>query len=104
MITVNVLYPNTDSQQFNMDYYLGTHMPTISKLLGSALKGAVVQHGVSGGAPGSKPEFIVITQLKFDSVESFQGAFLPHAPWVMGDLANFSTVPPTIQISDVRLG
>jgi uncharacterized protein (TIGR02118 family) len=104
MITVNVLYPNTDGQKFNMDYYLGTHIPTIKKLLGAALKSALVQHGISGGAPGSKPEFIVMTQLNFDSVESFHSAFSPHAPWIMGDLANFSTVAPTVQISDVRLG
>ncbi|HEY1900430.1 MAG TPA: EthD family reductase [Steroidobacteraceae bacterium] len=104
MITVNVLYRNTDSLKFNMDYYLGTHIPLISKLLGSALRGAMVQHGRSGGAPGSKAEYLVMTQLKFDSVESFQGAFMPHAETVMGDLPNFCNEQPTIQISDVRLG
>jgi uncharacterized protein (TIGR02118 family) len=104
MITVNVLYKNTDALKFNMNYYLDTHIPLISKLLGAALKGVMVQHGVSGGAPGSKPEFLVITVLKFESVESFQSAFGPHAPAVMGDLPNFCGEQPTIQISDVRLG
>lgn len=104
MITVNVLYKNTDALKFNMNYYLDTHIPLISKLLGSALKGVVVQHGISGGAPGSKPDFLVITQLKFESVDSFQSAFGPHAPAVMGDLPNFCGEAPTIQISDVRLG
>jgi uncharacterized protein (TIGR02118 family) len=104
MITVNVLYRNTDALKFNMNYYLDTHIPLVKKLLGSALKGVVVQHGISGGPPGSKPEFQVITQLSFASVESYQSAFGPHAPAVMGDLPNFCSEPPTIQISDVRLG
>jgi uncharacterized protein (TIGR02118 family) len=104
MITVNVLYKNTDALKFNMNYYLNTHIPLISKLLGTALKGVVVQHGISGGAPGSKPDFQVITQLKFDSVDSYLAAFGPHAPAVMGDLPNFCNESPTIQVSDVRLG
>jgi uncharacterized protein (TIGR02118 family) len=104
MITVNVLYKNTDALKFNMNYYLHTHIPLINKLLGSALKDVVVQHGISGAAPGSKAEFLVITQLRFDSVESFQAAFGPHAAAVTGDLPNFCSEPPIIQISDVRLG
>jgi uncharacterized protein (TIGR02118 family) len=104
MITVNVLYRNTDSLQFNMNYYLNTHIPLIAKLLAPALKGTVVQHGVSGAAPGTTPAYRVITQLSFDSMESFQGAFGPHAATVMGDLPNFCNEPPTVQISDVRLG
>jgi uncharacterized protein (TIGR02118 family) len=104
MITVNVLYKNTDALKFNMNYYLNTHIPLISKLLGAALKGVMVQHGISGGAPGSKPEFLVITVLKFESVESFQSAFGPHAPAVTGDLPNFCGEQPTIQICDLRLG
>lgn len=104
MITVNVLYRNTDALKFKMDYYLGTHIPLINKLLGAALKGVMVQHGVSGGAPGSKPEFLVITVLKFESVETFQSAFGPHAPAVMADLSNFCSEQPTIQINDLLLG
>jgi uncharacterized protein (TIGR02118 family) len=104
MITVTVLYRNTDGLKFNMNYYLNTHIPLINKLLGSALKGVLVQQGISGVAPGSKPEFQVITQLKFESVESFQTAFGPHAPAVTADLQNFSGEQPLIQISDVRQG
>jgi uncharacterized protein (TIGR02118 family) len=104
MITVNVLYRNTEGLKFNMNYYLNTHIPLVNKLLGTALKSATVLDGISGGAPGSKPEFKVITLLKFDSVESYQAAFGPHAAAVMADLANFCSEPPTIQVSDVRLG
>jgi uncharacterized protein (TIGR02118 family) len=104
MITVNVLYRHSDSIKFNMNYYLDTHMPLISKLLGSALKGALVQQGTAGGAPGSPPEFAVITVLRFESMEAFQAAFLPHAPAVMADIVNFTSEQPSIQFSEVRLG
>jgi uncharacterized protein (TIGR02118 family) len=104
MITVTVLYRNTDSLKFNMDYYLQTHMPLVSKLLGSTLKGVLVQHGLSGAAPGSKPEFLVIAQLKFDSLEAFQKAFGQHAEAIMGDIPNFCRESPIVQINDIRLG
>jgi uncharacterized protein (TIGR02118 family) len=104
MITVNVLYRHSDALKFNMNYYLDTHIPLISKLLGAALKGVIVQQGLAGGAPGSPPEFAVITVLRFDSMDSFQKAFTPHAPAVMADVVNFTNVEPTIQFNDVRLG
>jgi uncharacterized protein (TIGR02118 family) len=104
MITVNVLYPNSDSIKFNMNYYLDTHIPLVSKLLGSALKGVLVQQGTGGGAPGALAEYAVITVLRFESLESFQSAFMPHAPAITADIKNFSNVEPTIQFSDVRLG
>jgi uncharacterized protein (TIGR02118 family) len=104
MISVNVLYRHTDSIKFNMNYYLDTHIPLISKLLGAALKGVLVQQGTGGGAPGSPPEFAVITVLRFDSQESFQAAFGPHAAVVMADLVNFTNVEPSIQFNNVRLG
>ena len=103
MITVNVLYRHSDSIRFNMNYYLDTHMPMISKLLGSALKGVLVQQGIAGGPPGSPPEFAVITVLRFESMETFQAAFQPHAPAVMADIVNFTTTQPSIQFSEVRL-
>jgi uncharacterized protein (TIGR02118 family) len=104
MIAVNVLYKNTDALKFDMNYYLNTHIPLVKKLLGAALTGATVQQGVSGGAPDSRAEFFVITQLNFASVESFQGAFGPHGAAIQGDLANFCGEPPIIQISEFRLG
>jgi uncharacterized protein (TIGR02118 family) len=104
MITVNVLYRNTDSFKFNMNYYLDTHMPMISTLLGSALKGALVQQGTGGGAPGSLPEFGVITVLRFESLSAFQAAFAPHAEAVMADIVNFTNAQPSIQFNEVRLG
>ena len=104
MFSVNVLYPNSDSFKFNMNYYLDKHIPLVSKLLGAALTGVIVQQGMSGAAPGSTAEFGVITILRFASLEAFQQAFGPHAPQITSDIKNFTNAEPTIQFCDVRLG
>src|SRR5262249_39761254 len=104
MITVNVLYPNKDGAKFDMGYYLSSHIPMVKRLLGSALKGCVVEQGLSGGAPGSKAEFSTLCHLSFDSVEAFQKAFGPNAAEVQNDIKNYSSVQPIIQISDVKQG
>jgi uncharacterized protein (TIGR02118 family) len=104
MITVNVLYPNKDGAKFDMGYYLSSHIPMVKKVLGGALKGCVVEQGLGGGAPGTKAEFSVLCHLRFDSVESFQTAFGPHAAQIQNDIANYSSVQPIIQVSDVKAG
>ena len=104
MITVNVLYPNDDGAKFDMNYYLSSHIPMVKRVLGSALKGCVVEQGVAGGAPGTDADFSVLCHLRFDSVEAFQAAFGPHAAEVQNDIANYSSVAPIIQVSDVKMG
>ena len=104
MITVNVLYPNKDGAKFDMNYYLTSHIPMVKRVLGSALKGCVVEQGVGGGAPGTKAEFSTLCHLKFDSVEAFQQAFGPHAAQIQNDIANYTNAPPVIQISEIKMG
>ena len=103
MIRINVLYPNSAGATFDMDYYLDTHMPMVRQRMGSALKGMSVEQGVSGGQPGSDPAYRVMATLEFDSVDSFQAAFVPHAPEIQGDIPRYTDIVPTIQISEVKL-
>jgi len=104
MITVNVLYPNKEGAKFDMNYYLTSHIPMVKRVLGSALKGCVVEQGLGGAAPGTKADFSVLCHLRFDSVESFQAAFGPHAADIQNDVSNYSSEAPIIQLSDVKLG
>ena len=103
MISVTVLYPNADGARFDMGYYLAKHIPMVKKLLGGALKGCTVEQGVAGGAAGTKAAYSTICHLFFDSVESFQSAFGPHAPAVQSDIRNYASVEPIIQVSEVKL-
>lgn len=103
VIKVSVLYPAGDKATFNMDYYCNSHMPLVKEKLGSACKGIAVEQGLAGGAPGAPPPYVAMGHIFFDSVETFQAAFAPHAPQFMADLPNFTNVQPVIQISEVKL-
>jgi uncharacterized protein (TIGR02118 family) len=103
MVKVSILYPRKDGATFNMNYYLDSHMPMARQKLGAACKGVAVEQGLAGGAPGAPPTYAAMGHLLFDSAESFQAAFGPHAATIMADIPNFSTVEPVIQISEVKL-
>jgi uncharacterized protein (TIGR02118 family) len=76
----------------------------VQRLLGSALKAVVVEQGMGGPAPGAKAAYSTLCHLRFDSLEAFQAAFGPHAATIQNDITNYSSVPPVIQISSVKLG
>lgn len=103
MIKVSVLYPNSTGGHFDVGYYCNKHMPMCQQKLGAALKGLAVEQGLAGGAPGSPPAYLAMGHLYFDSVETFQQAFAPHAQAIMADIPNYTNVEPLIQISDVKL-
>ena len=103
MIKVSVLYPNGAGSRFDIVYYCEKHMPLVQKLLGAALKGASVEQGIGGGAPGAPPTYLAMGHLLFDSVEAFQGAFGQHGPALMRDIPNYTNTQPVIQVSEVKL-
>lgn len=103
MIRVGVLYAYGDNKKFDMQYYCNTHIPLVKEKLGAACRRIDVDQGVGGAEPGSKPAFIAMAHLLFDSVDAFQKAFAPHADAILGDIPNYTDVQPIIQISEVRL-
>ena len=103
MIKVSVLYPYKDGVGFDMTYYLNSHIPMVRAKLGTACKGAAVEQGVAGGAPGTQPAYVAMGHLLFDTVESFQAAFAPHAATIMADIPNYTALQPIIQISEVKM-
>ena len=103
MIKVTVLYPNNSGTTFDMGYYTSHHMPMVQRRCGSACKSIAVDGGLAGGEPGSKPAYVAIGYLTFDSVEAFQKAFGPHAKEIMADIPKYTNVQPIIQISEIKL-
>jgi uncharacterized protein (TIGR02118 family) len=103
MIRVSVLYPNNVGSTFDMDYYLGTHMPMLRKKMGAALKGMTVDQGISGGQPGTTASNRVIATLMFDSLEAFERAFGPLASEIQADIPRYTNIAPTVQISEVKM-
>jgi uncharacterized protein (TIGR02118 family) len=103
MIKVSVFYPNNEGSKFDMHYYCNSHIPMVRQKLGAACKGAAVEQGMAGATPGSRPAFIAMGHVYFDSVEAFQTAFGPHADAIMADIPNYTDIQPTLQISEVRI-
>ena len=103
MIKVSVFYPNNEGAKFDIDYYCNKHIPMVRQKLGAACKTAAVEQGIAGATPGSRPAFIALGHLYFDSVEAFQGAFAPHAEPILSDVPNYTNTTPLIQISEVSL-
>jgi uncharacterized protein (TIGR02118 family) len=101
MIKVSVFYENTEGKKFDMAYYCNKHIPMIKEKLGTACKRMEVDEGLGGAQPRTKPAFVAMAHLLFDSVDAFQKAFGPHAAAIMGDVPNYTNIQPIIQISNV---
>jgi uncharacterized protein (TIGR02118 family) len=102
MIKVSVLYPSKPGSRFDVNYYLGVHMPMAARLLGAALKGLTVEIGIGGEAPGLPAPYAAIAGFTCESVEAFTAAFLPVAGQLQGDIPNYTDIVPVIQISELR--
>jgi uncharacterized protein (TIGR02118 family) len=103
MIKVSVLYPNEEGKTFDMEYYLGTHIPMVLQLLGDACKKGAAEQGIAGGSRGSVPTYTAMGHMYFENLEDFNSAFGPHANEIMGDIPNYTNILPVIQISEVKL-
>jgi uncharacterized protein (TIGR02118 family) len=102
MIKVSVLFPRREGMKFNIKYYGETHLPMLRQKLGDACKGVVVDRGVRGSAPDVPAPFVVVTNLMFENLETFQGAFRPNRTDILADIQNFSNVQPLIQVSEIN--
>jgi uncharacterized protein (TIGR02118 family) len=58
---------------------------------------------VSGATPESRPAFVAMGHLYFDSVAEFQSAFGPRASAIMADIPRYTDIEPTFQISEVKV-
>jgi uncharacterized protein (TIGR02118 family) len=102
MVKVSVLYPNREGTKFDMGYYLHHHIPMVRQLLGSALKGVLVEQGISG-EEGSPAPYVTTCHLLFDSVQAHQASFGPHAHEILEDIPKYTDSKPLIQIGEVKL-
>lgn len=101
MIKVSVMYPNGPKTKFDSEYYKNSHLPMIAESLGDALKEIEFNIGIGGRVPGELAPYVAIAHLTFDSVESFQSSFGPHAEKFAADVPNYTNVEGELQISEV---
>jgi uncharacterized protein (TIGR02118 family) len=103
MIRISILYPNSPEATFDMDYYIGKHMPLVRERSGTACKGVSADQGIASAEPGLPAAYIAIGHILYDRIESFQEIFAQHGPSLLADIPNFTNVRPVIQISAVKL-
>ena len=93
MIRFSVLYPATDGASFDHDYYVQKHVPLAVKTWG--LDGAQIDKGVTG-------PYVAAVHFLFESQEAMGEALgAPGTADVMADVANYTTITPVSQISEV---
>lgn len=102
MILVSVMYPA--GGRFDMDYYLGHHMPLVRERWSSfGLHEARIVRGVSTPDGGEAP-YQVMALLTWASQEAFGKAAAAHGPDIFGDIPNFTDRQAQVQINEFPEG
>jgi uncharacterized protein (TIGR02118 family) len=101
MPVISVIYPRSEGDTFDYEYYENTHLPLVAARWGGAgLSEARALRGVATPDGGDAP-FFVIALLHFTSLDAMRAATGgEHAAEIFGDIANFTGVRPVIQIND----
>ncbi|HZJ36110.1 MAG TPA: EthD family reductase [Gillisia sp.] len=86
---------------FDKDYYTNQHSQLLTDLLGDSIITSDINMGIAGGSPDQPAPFIVIANLTFKSMETFQQSFGANAEKILADLPNFTNAQPQVQISKV---
>jgi uncharacterized protein (TIGR02118 family) len=93
MIRLSVYYPTTDGATFDHDYYRDNHVPLAVKAWG--LDSAEIDKGLDG-------PYVAAVHFKFESMEALGAAMgSPGTGDVMADVANYTTIQPVLQTSEV---
>jgi uncharacterized protein (TIGR02118 family) len=93
MIRLSVLYPKTEGASFDHDYYATSHVPLALKTWG--LDAAEIDKGVDG-------PYEAAVHFTFDSMEAMGAALgAPGTADVQADVANYTTITPVMQISEI---
>lgn len=98
MILVSVMYPG--GARFDMDYYLGHHMPLVRERWSPmGLHEARVVKGI-GTPDGGPAPFQVMALLTFDSADAFARAAGAHGTEIFADIPRFTDAEAAVQLNE----
>lgn len=100
MIVVSVMYPASPEDTFDAAYYVERHIPMVKERWTPFGLSRVDLLRATGTPDRSPPPYPVMALLTFDSLESFRAAGKAHGAEIFGDVPNFSSVHPTVQINE----
>jgi uncharacterized protein (TIGR02118 family) len=95
MIVFSVLYPKTEGASFDHDYYANSHVPLAVEAWGLDASQARIEKGLDG-------PYEAAVHFSFDSMEAMGAAMgSERTGEVMADVANYTTITPVTQTSEV---
>jgi uncharacterized protein (TIGR02118 family) len=97
MLAITILYPRTDDSTFDMDYYVGSHMPMFAEALGDACQG----WGAASVAAGS---YAAMGWAMVSDQAAFDAAMAEHGAKIMGDVPNYTNVRPELLVGEITGG
>jgi uncharacterized protein (TIGR02118 family) len=93
MIRLSVFYPTTEGATFDHDYYRDHHVPLALNAWG--LESAEIDRGVNG-------PYVAAVHFRFESQEALGAAMAGEGtPAVLADVANYTTISPVMQTSEI---
>ncbi len=102
MIRVTALYPYEEGAKFDHTYNLEKHIPMVKELLSPlGLVKVELDKGISAADPKAPAPFVAANHLFFKTVDEVHQAFIAAGKQVMGDIPNYTTIKPQIQISEI---
>ena len=102
MIRVSISYPRKDDARFDLDYYINTHMPLVTKLYGDY--GLFDWHVDKGISLSSKvpSNNVVVCYSYFDTLDHVKAAFKKEGTKVMQDVPHFTDIEPVIDFGQIH--
>ncbi|HEX2576098.1 MAG TPA: EthD family reductase [Aquihabitans sp.] len=93
MIRLSVLYPATEGATFDHDYYRDHHVPLAVRTWGGPP--VQIDRGVDG-------PYVAAVHFTFESVEAMGAAMSVDGTGdVLADVANYTTITPVMQTSEI---
>lgn len=104
MIRVSAMYPNEDDGHFDHDYYETEHRELVRDRLGPhGLVRVEMDRGLAG-MEGAPAPYVAAGHLYFETVEDFEAGLAAHGDEILGDIPNFTSLEPVLQVSRVSRG
>ena len=98
-MSIQVMYPTTETSNFNYDYYFSKHMKIVGETLGEHIQSTLVTKGISGG-PDIPARFYAIFTMVFEDKSEMDLA-LSKSGTALGDIPNFTDTELVMLIGEV---
>jgi uncharacterized protein (TIGR02118 family) len=101
MIRITVSYPNTEGQRFDHAYYQAQHRQLLlDRLAAHGLQRVEMDKALADGA-GGQPAVVACAHMVFDDLAGFQAGMAAHGREIMGDVAQYTDITPSVLISEM---